>query len=132
MPSALHPRAIGSLRAVALDAPDIDLLATFYEQLAGWRRVPDNDDEWITIDSGDGWRIGLQRATDHLSPRGRTRTVRSRLISTSGYQTSMWPRNTPSSSAPACCAATNVGTHWPTRPATRSTCASTPTIRGPP
>ena len=33
-----HERAIGSLRAVALDAPDIDRLATFYEQLAGWRR----------------------------------------------------------------------------------------------
>jgi hypothetical protein len=58
MTSEPHRRAIGSLRAVALDAPDIDLLATFYEQLAGWRRVPDDDDEWITIDSGDGWRIG--------------------------------------------------------------------------
>src|SRR5258708_2220893 len=64
-----HRRAIGSLRAVALDAPAIDLLATFYEQLAGWRRVPDDDDdEWITIASGDGWRIGLQRATDHVPP----------------------------------------------------------------
>ena len=45
MTSEPHPRAIGSLRAVALDAPDIDHLATFYEQLAGWRRVPDDDDE---------------------------------------------------------------------------------------
>ena len=62
-----HRRAIGSLRAVALDAPDIDLLATFYEQLAGWRHVPEDDeDDWITMDSGDGWRIGLQRATDHV------------------------------------------------------------------
>ncbi len=68
MTSEPHRRAIGSLRAVALDAPEIDLLATFYEQLAGWRRVPDDDDEWITIDSGDGWRIGLQRATDHVPP----------------------------------------------------------------
>ena len=41
MTSEPHRRAIGSLRAVALDAPDIDLLATFYEQLAGWRRLPD-------------------------------------------------------------------------------------------
>ena len=47
-----HRRAIGSLRAVAIDAPDIDRLATFYEQLAGWQRVPDDDDEWITLDTG--------------------------------------------------------------------------------
>jgi Glyoxalase-like domain len=68
MTSEPHRRAIGSLRAVALDAPDIDHLATFYEQLAAWRRVPDDDDEWITLDTGDGWRIGLQRATDHVPP----------------------------------------------------------------
>ena len=70
MTTELHQRAIGSLRAVALDAPDIALLATFYEQLAGWQRVTDDDeDDWITIDSGDGWRIGLQLATDHVPPR---------------------------------------------------------------
>ncbi len=70
MTSEPDRRAIGSLRAVALDAPDIDLLATFYEQLAGWRRVPhDDEDDWITIDSGAGWRIGLQRAADHVPPR---------------------------------------------------------------
>ena len=40
MTSEPHRRAIGSLRAVALDAPDIDLLATFYEQLAVGRRAP--------------------------------------------------------------------------------------------
>ena len=68
MTSEPHQQAIGSLRAVALDAPDIDLLATFYEQLAGWRRVHD-DDEWITLDTGDGWRIGLQRAAGHGPPR---------------------------------------------------------------
>ena len=45
MTSESHPRPIGSLRAVALDAPDIDLLATFYEQFAGWQRVPDDDDD---------------------------------------------------------------------------------------
>jgi hypothetical protein len=33
---------------MVLDAPDIDRLAMFYEQLAGWRRAPgDNDDDWI-------------------------------------------------------------------------------------
>jgi catechol 2,3-dioxygenase-like lactoylglutathione lyase family enzyme len=61
---------IGSLRAVALDAPDIGLLAAFYEQLAGWRRAPgDDDDDWITMDSGDGWRLGLQQAAGHVPPR---------------------------------------------------------------
>ena len=70
MTSELHRRAIGSLRAVALDAPDIDLLAAFYEQLAGWQRVPDDDeDDWITLNSGDGWRVGLQQAIDHVPPR---------------------------------------------------------------
>src|ERR1700722_43239 len=68
MTSGPRRRTIGSLRAVALDAPDIDRLATFCEQLAGWRRVPDGDDEWITLDTGDGWRMGLQRAIDHVPP----------------------------------------------------------------
>jgi catechol-2,3-dioxygenase len=67
MTSESQRQAIGSLRAVALDAPDIDLLATFYERLAGWRRVS-VDDDWITLDSGDGWRIGLQLAADHVPP----------------------------------------------------------------
>jgi predicted enzyme related to lactoylglutathione lyase len=67
MTSESHRRAIGSLRAVALDAPDINRLATFYELLAGWRRVF-GDDEWITLEVGDGWRIGLQRAIDHVPP----------------------------------------------------------------
>jgi catechol 2,3-dioxygenase-like lactoylglutathione lyase family enzyme len=70
MTSGPGRRAIGSLRAVALDAPDIGLLATFYEQLAGWRRVPgDDDDDWITMDSGNGWRLGLQQAARHVPPR---------------------------------------------------------------
>jgi len=69
MTSEPRQRTIGSLRAVALDAPDIEALATFYQQLAGWQRVPDDDDDWITLDTGDGWRMGLQRAIDHLPPR---------------------------------------------------------------
>jgi predicted enzyme related to lactoylglutathione lyase len=60
---------IGALRAVALDAPDIDRLAAFYERLAGWRRAPGGDeDDWITLWTGAGWRIGLQQATDHVPP----------------------------------------------------------------
>ena len=53
MTSEPHRRAIGALRAVALDTRDIDLLATFYEQLAGGRRFPDDgEDDWITLDCG--------------------------------------------------------------------------------
>jgi predicted enzyme related to lactoylglutathione lyase len=59
---------IGSLRAVALDAADIDRLATFYEQLAGWRRTDEHDD-WITLRTADGWKIGLQLAPGHVQPR---------------------------------------------------------------
>ncbi|BBH69243.1 hypothetical protein ACTI_59280 [Actinoplanes sp. OR16] len=59
---------IGSLRAIALDAPDITGLATFYEQFAGWRRRPQQDADWITVDTEDGWRIGLQEASDHVPP----------------------------------------------------------------
>jgi catechol-2,3-dioxygenase len=59
---------IGTLRAVALDAPDIDGLAAFYTRLAGWSRAS-GDDEWITLTTDDGWRIGLQHAPDHIPPR---------------------------------------------------------------
>ena len=76
--SGSRPYAGNIDRAAALDAPDIDHLATFYEQLAAWRRVPDDDDDWITPDTGDGWRIGLQRPPTTCRPTGRTRTVRSR------------------------------------------------------
>ena len=59
---------IGSLKTVVLDGPDINRLAAFYEAVAGWRRT-DGDDEWITMVSDDGWRIGLQQAPGHVAPR---------------------------------------------------------------
>ena len=91
----------------------------------------DDDDEWITIDSGDGWRIGLQRADDHVPPR--------------------WPdQDRPQQAhldfrAPDIDAAAERAQQlgagllrrnerWHTlvtRPAIRSTCASTRTIREP-
>jgi predicted enzyme related to lactoylglutathione lyase len=132
MTSEPGPRAIGSLRAVALDAPDIDVLATFYEQLAGWRRVPGDEDDWITIESGDGWRIGLQRATDYVPPHWpdqdrpqqghldfRVPDIDAAAESAQQLGASLLRRNE--------------GWHTlATRPATRSTCASTPTFRAPP
>jgi Glyoxalase-like domain len=94
MTSEPRRQAIGSLRAVALDAPDIDRLAAFYEQLAGWQRVPDDDDEWITLDTGDGWRMGLQLADDHVPPL--------------------------TSAPPDCTAPARTGASTPTRPASPS------------
>jgi catechol-2,3-dioxygenase len=59
---------IGELKTVVLDARDIAGLSAFYTSLAGWRQAY-ADDEWITITTDDGWRIGLQSAPDHVPPR---------------------------------------------------------------
>jgi catechol-2,3-dioxygenase len=59
---------IGKLTTVVLDAPDIARLSAFYTALAGWTERY-ADDEWITITTGDEWRIGLQSAPDHVAPR---------------------------------------------------------------
>ncbi len=59
---------IGTLRTVVLDARDIVGLSAFYTELAGWKQAY-ADDEWITLTTDDGWRIGLQDAPDHIPPR---------------------------------------------------------------
>ncbi len=58
---------IGKLEMVVLDAPDIARLSAFYRGLAGWVEVSD-DDEWIALDTPDGWHIALQAAPDHQPP----------------------------------------------------------------
>ena len=59
---------IGTLRTIVIDAPDIEGLAAFYSGLAGWSQRY-ADDEWVTLVTDDGWRIGLQHAPDHVPPR---------------------------------------------------------------
>lgn len=59
---------IGELKTVVMDAPDIAGLSAFYAALAGWTERY-ADDEWITMTTDDGWRIGLQHAPDHVPPR---------------------------------------------------------------
>jgi catechol 2,3-dioxygenase-like lactoylglutathione lyase family enzyme len=59
---------IGTLRAVVLDGRDIVGLGTFYTALAGWTAAS-ADADWVTMRTGDGWRIGLQRAPEHVPPR---------------------------------------------------------------
>ena len=59
---------IGKLRSIVLDAPDIAGLSAFYTGLAGWSQRY-ADDEWVTLVTDDGWRLGLQHAPDHVAPR---------------------------------------------------------------
>ena len=133
MTSEPHRRAIGSLRAVALDAPDIDLLAMFYEQLAGWQRVPgDDEDDWITLESGDGWRIGLQLATSHVPPRwpGQDRPQQAHLDFGVPDIDAAADR---AQQLGASLLRRNERWHTLADPAgTRSTCASAPAVRRPP
>jgi catechol-2,3-dioxygenase len=58
---------IGNLKTVVFDAPDITGLSAFYQALAGWTERY-ADDEWVTLTTPDGWRIGLQAAPDHVRP----------------------------------------------------------------
>lgn len=58
---------IGTLEVVVLDAPDIVRLSAFYRGLGGWVEVS-ADDDWIALDTPDGWHIALQSAPDHQPP----------------------------------------------------------------
>ncbi|HEX4832813.1 MAG TPA: VOC family protein [Trebonia sp.] len=59
---------IGTLRAVVLDAPGPRRLADFYLALGGWSERY-ADDDWVALDAGDGWRVAIQLAPDHVPPR---------------------------------------------------------------
>lgn len=57
----------GRLELVALDAADIDALASFYAELAGWTIIR-KDTDWITMQAGEGQEIAFQLAPDHEAP----------------------------------------------------------------
>jgi catechol 2,3-dioxygenase-like lactoylglutathione lyase family enzyme len=57
----------GRLELVALDAPDIDKLASFYAELTGWEIVR-RESGWIAMRTGDGQEIAFQLAPDHVAP----------------------------------------------------------------
>ncbi len=71
---------IGKLEMVVLDAQDIVGLSAFYRGLAGWSESS-ADDTWITLDTPDGWQIGLQSSPDHRPPEwpGQTRPQQAHL-----------------------------------------------------
>jgi catechol-2,3-dioxygenase len=55
------------LELVALDAPNIEKLASFYAELAGWEIIR-RESDWITMRMGDGQEIAFQLAPDHVAP----------------------------------------------------------------
>ncbi|MEV4630317.1 VOC family protein [Micromonospora sp. NPDC049523] len=57
----------GRLELVALDAPDIEKLASFYAELAGWEIIR-KESEWITVRTADGQEVAFQLAPDHVAP----------------------------------------------------------------
>jgi catechol 2,3-dioxygenase-like lactoylglutathione lyase family enzyme len=57
----------GRLELVAFDAPNIDRIASFYAQLAGWE-IARRESDWITVRTGDGQEVAFQLAPDHLAP----------------------------------------------------------------
>jgi predicted enzyme related to lactoylglutathione lyase/catechol 2,3-dioxygenase-like lactoylglutathione lyase family enzyme len=59
---------IGKLEMVVLDSPDIARLSAFYQGLAGWVESYAGDG-WITLDTPNGWQVGLQAVADHRPPR---------------------------------------------------------------
>jgi predicted enzyme related to lactoylglutathione lyase len=57
----------GRLEVVALDAPDIEKLASFYAGLAGWD-ITETESDWIVVRTEDGQDIAFQLAPDHVAP----------------------------------------------------------------
>jgi catechol-2,3-dioxygenase len=57
----------GRLELVALDAADIERLASFYTALTGWEVVR-RESDWITVRAQDGQEIAFQLAPDHVAP----------------------------------------------------------------
>jgi catechol-2,3-dioxygenase len=57
----------GRLELVALDATNIEKLASFYAELTGWKSVR-NVGDWITLRGDDGQEVGFQQVAEHIAP----------------------------------------------------------------
>ena len=60
--------ATARLELAAFDAADIDGLASFYAELAGWD-IARKESDWITMSTGDGQEVAFQLAPDHVAPK---------------------------------------------------------------
>jgi catechol-2,3-dioxygenase len=58
----------GRLELVALDAADIEKLASFYAELTGWE-ITRRDTDWITVRTGAGQEVAFQLAPNHVAPK---------------------------------------------------------------
>jgi catechol 2,3-dioxygenase-like lactoylglutathione lyase family enzyme len=59
---------IGQLRSTVLDCPEPAELAAFYAELLG-ASVVQRDDDWVSIEDGQGRRVSFQRSPGHRPPR---------------------------------------------------------------
>jgi len=62
----------GRLETVVLDTADITALASFYAQLTGWERLPEDEDgdwDWITLRATDGTELAFQLIPEHVAPK---------------------------------------------------------------
>jgi predicted enzyme related to lactoylglutathione lyase len=57
----------GRLELVAFDAPNIEKMAAFYVELAGWQ-IGRQESDWITLRAGNGQEVAFQLAPDHVAP----------------------------------------------------------------
>ncbi len=60
---------IATFTLVALDCPDPQRLAEFYQQIVGGRiKVDTAADDWVRLETGSGVDIGFQLDPDHQPP----------------------------------------------------------------
>jgi catechol-2,3-dioxygenase len=57
----------GRLELAAFDAANINELASFYAEVAGWEIIR-RESDWITLRTGDGQEVAFQLAPDHVAP----------------------------------------------------------------
>lgn len=60
---------IGTLDTVVIDAPAPAVSAAFWRGLTGAQNVVEDEDQWVAVETPDGWSIAFQPAPDLVPPR---------------------------------------------------------------